>query len=150
MEIIQKPKQMTIIAEWMGQVRRIYLDGRPHPEDPDPTFNGHSIGHWEGKTLVVDTVGLRDDTMFDQSGVRHSDKLHIVERFTLIDANTLQDELTADDPVAFYKPWTVKKTYKRAPVDMEIMEYVCQENNRNPIGPDGKVQTILQTGTKPK
>jgi hypothetical protein len=143
MEIIQKPKQMTIIAEWDSQVRRIHLDGRPHPKDPDPSFNGHSIGHWEGKTLVVDTIGLRGDTVFDQSGVRHSDQLHLIERFTLVSPDRLELLITADDPVAFYQPWAVKKTYKRAPSE-EIMEYVCEDNNRNPVGSDGKVTTILR------
>lgn len=144
MEIIQKPKQMTIIAEWASQVRRIYLDGRPHPKDPDSSFNGHSTGHWVGKTLVVDTIGLRGDTVFDQSGIRHSDQLHLTERFTLVRPDTLELLITADDPVAFYKPWIVKKTYRRAPPSEEIMEYVCEDNNRNPIGPDGKVTTILR------
>ena len=147
MEIIQKPKQMTIVAEWASQVRRIFLDGRTHPSDLDPTFNGHSIGHWEGKTLVVDTVSLRGDTVFDQSGIRHSDRLHLIERFTLVKPDTLELDLTADDPVAFYKPWTVKKTYKRAPAT-QMMEYVCEENNRNPVGPDGVVQTILKGSGK--
>ncbi len=143
MEIIQKPQQMTIIAEWESQVRRVFLDGRKHPAELDPTFNGHSIGHWEGKTLVVDTVGLRADTVFDQSGIRHSDRLHLIERFTLVQPDTIELQITADDPVAFYQPWVVKKVYKRAP-GAEIMEYVCAENNRNPIGPDGVVGTILK------
>ena len=143
MEIIQKPDQLTIVAEWESQVRRIFLDGRPHPQDMDATFNGHSVGHWEGKTLVVDTVGLRADTVFDQSGIRHSDKLHIVERFTLTAPDTLIDELSADDPVAFFHPWVVKKTYKRTPGE-QMQEYVCEENNRNPIGADGAPTTILK------
>lgn len=147
MEIIQKPKQMTIIAEWDRQIRRIFLDGRKHPDDLDPTFNGHSIGHWEGKTLVVDTVGLRDDTVFDQSGIRHSAQLHLIERFRLVKPDTLELEITAEDPIAFYKPWVVVKTYVRAP-GVEMMEYVCQENNRNPIGPDGAPLTILQGNSK--
>jgi hypothetical protein len=141
-EIIQKPQQMTIIVEWASQVRRIFLNGRPHPEDPDPTFNGHSIGHWEGDVLVVDTIALRGDTMLDQSGIRHSDKMHLFERFTLVDPQTLTDQITVDDPVAFTKPWTVLKTFKRAP-KADILEYVCEENNRNPVDKNG-VTTVLR------
>jgi len=147
MEIIQKPKQLTIVAEWDSQIRRIFIDGRDHPKDPDPTYNGHSIGHWEGLTLVVDTIGMRDNTVFDQTGLRHSDKLHIVERFRLVDKDTLVDQLTAEDPVAFYRPWTVKKVYRRSPGE-QIMEYVCEDNNRNPVGADGKTGIILYNSGK--
>lgn len=142
MEIIQKPRQLTIISEWGSQVRRIFLDGRQHPSELDPTFNGHSIGHWSGDVLIVDTVGLRDDTVLDQSGIRHSDQMRIIEKFKLVDANTLQNEITVEDPVAFYKPWTVVKTYRRAP-ELQMMEYVCEENNRNPLDASGKTTTIL-------
>lgn len=148
MEIIASPGQVTIIAEWMSQVRRVYTDGRkpPPPEKLDPTYNGYSTGHWEGDVLVVDTVGLRDDTVLDQTGVRHSAEMTIHERFRETSPGMLELMLTVNDPVAFEHPWTVKKTFKRAPAGTEIMEYVCQENNRNPIDANGVVQTILRGG----
>ena len=79
-EFLFTPGRVTIVQEAYMQVRRVFTDGRPHPSDPDPTFNGHSIGHWEGDTLVVDTVGMRGDTWLTRPGTPHSDQLHIVER----------------------------------------------------------------------
>lgn len=89
-EILYTPGMVTVVAEAFMQVRHIYTDGRAHPDDPDLTFNGNSIGHWEGDTLVVDSVGFTKDTALGMNmGVRHSDKMHIVERFHLKDPNTL-------------------------------------------------------------
>ena len=140
MEILMTPGQVTIIAEWSSQVRRIFTDGRGHPADLDPTFNGHSIGHWEGKgpdaTLVVDTVGIRADTGFDASGIEHSDQIHVTERLRQTAPDRLQDEVTVIDPKAFVHPWTVLKTYKRGGPDLQIMEYICEENNRDPLARD--------------
>lgn len=144
MEILMTPGQVTIIGEWMGQIRRVYTDGRPHPEDPDITYVGHSIGHWEGDTLVIDTVAMRGDTMLDQSGMKHSDQSHVIERFRLLDGNTLEMQLTLDDSGAFTKPWTVKRTVLRSQIlNDEIKEFVCLDNNRNPIMPDGSVGVVL-------
>jgi hypothetical protein len=108
--------------------RQVFLDGRPHPEDPDPTWYGHSIGHWEGETLVVDTVGYNDKFWFDYLGHPHTEKLHTVERYTRTDLDTLAIEVTIEDPGAYAKPFT---TTGRARLmrDGELMEYVCQENN---------------------
>jgi hypothetical protein len=149
MEIFQKPGQVAIFAEWQSQVRRIYTDGRGHPADMDLTYNGHSIGHWEGKELVVDTVGLRGDMMLTQNGLGLSDALHITERWKQTDADTLTDTITLEDMKALRKPWTVVKTFKRAP-KIEIMEYVCQENNRNPILADGTTGVIMNKSLSAK
>jgi hypothetical protein len=135
-EIILKPKQVTIIKELQTQVRRIYLDGRKPSVDIDPTFIGYSTGHWEGETLVVETVGMRGDTVFDRTAAPHSDKIKVVERMRLRTPDVWEDQMTITDPVAFTKPWVVTRTYQRQP-DWEILEYVCEENNRNPIMPDG-------------
>jgi hypothetical protein len=132
LEILQTPGQVTIIAEWSSQVRRIFTDGRKHP-DPDrldPTFNGHSIGHWEGQTLVVDTVGVRGDTSFDASPLTHSDQIHITERIRLVNKDLLEDVITVADPGAFTQPWVVTRRYARGGPGLQIMEYVCEENNR--------------------
>ena len=131
-EILQTPGRFTFIAEWSSQVRRIFTDGRAHPseDDLDATFNGHSIGHWEGQTLVVDTIGIRGDTSFDASPLTHSDQMTIRERIRLTDAKTFEDAITVTDPVAFTKPWVVTRHYRRAGPEQQILEYVCEENNR--------------------
>jgi len=148
MELFIQPQQVTIIAEWASQVRRIFTDGRGHPDDPDPTFMGHSIGHWEGDELVVDTVALRSDTVLTQYGIEHSDVTRVVERFRL-KGDTLEDQLTLIDPKMLTKPWTVVKRFKRAPKGFDIMEYVCEDNNRNPIDANGVTGVVLTTPTKP-
>jgi hypothetical protein len=148
MEILMTPGQVTIITEWMGQIRRVFTDGRPHPDDPDITYVGHSIGHWEKGVLVIDTVAMKDDTLLDQSGMKHSADIHVIERMRLLDPQTLENQLTLEDPIAFTHPWTVTRTFKRAKPGEEIREFVCMENNRNPIKPDGSVGVILQGNGK--
>ncbi len=150
MEITMGLDRIMIYAEWDEQVRRIFTDGRPLPVDPDPTYNGESVGHWEGDLLLSTAYGFRLETNMEASGLPKSDKAIAYERIWLADDDTLRDEFTLVDPVALAKPWTVTKTYKRAPPDLEILPYVCLENNRNPIGPDGSIQVILQTGGKPQ
>ena len=147
MEITLGPDRVMIYAEWLEQVRRIFTDGRPLPEDPEPTYNGESVGHWEGNILVSTAYGFRADTNLEASGLPKSDKAIAYERIWLADDDTLRDEFTLVDPVALTRPWTVTKTYKRAPPDFKLEPYVC-ENNRNPIGPDGVIHTILKKGDK--
>lgn len=132
-EVLQTPGRFTIIAEWSSQVRRIFTDGRRHPpeDELDATFNGHSIGHWEGATLVVDTIGIRGDTSFDASPLTHSDQMTIRERIRMTSKDAWEDEITVIDPGAFTKPWVVTRHYKRAAPDQQILEYVCEENNRD-------------------
>jgi hypothetical protein len=129
-EILMTPGQVTILTEYFNETRRVFTDGRPHPsgDDLEPTFRGHSIGHWEGKTLVVDTVGVREDTVFSASGAPHSDKLHIIERIHALGPDTLDWEATVEDPVALTRPYVQKTTLKRAPPNEEIREYVCEES----------------------
>ena len=143
MEILQNPSQLTIIAEWMGQTRRIFTDGRPHPVDPDPTYNGHSIGRWEGNVLVVDTVGLKGGAIINDHGAPLGEKLHVTERFWQSDKDTLHNEMTVESPDALTRPIKATKTYKRRK-DIQIMEYVCAENNRNPVDAKGVTGIILR------
>jgi len=149
MEITMAPDHVKIYGEWLEQVRRIFTDGRPLAPDPDPSFNGQSVGHWEGDFLVSTAYGFERDTNMESSGLPKSEKAIAYERLWLADDNTLRDEFTIVDPVAFAKPWTVIKTYKRAPPDFKLMPYVC-ENNRNPVGADGAIQSILKSGEAPK
>jgi hypothetical protein len=110
--------------------RQIFMDGRKHPEDPDPTWYGHSVGRWEGDTLVIDTVGFNDKFWFDFRGHPHTEKLHTIERWTRTDLGTLVNETTIDDPGAYSKPFTVRFTARLRPNE-ELMEYICQENEQD-------------------
>jgi hypothetical protein len=141
MEIMQNEIQLNIFAEWQEQTRRIFIDGRPHPpaDELDPTYYGHSIGHWEGNVLVADTVGIRGDTDLEASGLPHSDQTEVKERIWLADDNTLNDEITLVDPKAYTHPWTVTKSFKRAPAGFTLLPYVCLENQRNPVNANGVI-----------
>jgi hypothetical protein len=109
--------------------RTIYMDGRPHPKDLNPSYYGHSIGRWEGDTLVVDTVGFNERFWMDRAGSPHTEKLHFVERFTRTDHDTLRYEVTIEDPGAYTAIWsTVPFTLTWGP-DRELFEYVCQQSN---------------------
>ena len=115
-----------------GAVRQIFMDGRKHP-DPDlllPTWWGHSIGRWEGDTLVIDTVGYNDIFWFDSRGTPHTEKLHTIERWTRTSFGSMTNELTLDDPGALSRPVTLKFTARVLPPGNELMEFVCTENNQ--------------------
>jgi hypothetical protein len=143
-EILLTPGKATIMIEAYSQWRQIFTDGRAHPDDPDLTFNGHSIGHWEGDTLVVDTVGFTTDTRIGNSfGTQHSEKMRIAERLRLTGPDTLTIETTVIDPEALTKPWVTTRNYGRHR-DWTLAEYVCQQNNRNGTTDDGKAVIDLQ------
>jgi hypothetical protein len=148
LEILFSPGKVTILIEAYSQWRQIFTDGRTHPDDPDLTFNGHSVGHWDGSTLVVDTVGFTTDTGLATFAMRHSDALHIVERFRLADADTLEVQTTITDPQALAKPWQRTARYGRHR-DWTLAEYVCQQNNRNFTTDDGKAGIDLRHEGKP-
>ena len=129
--IVQTPTHIFFLFEGnIHSYRQIFIDGRKHPADPDPTWYGHSIGHFEGQTLVVDTVGFNDKFWFDFKGHPHTEQLHIVERYTRTAPDTLVNRITIDDPGAYAKPFTVTFTAKLRPND-ELMEYICNENNQD-------------------
>jgi len=108
--------------------RQIFMDGRKHPDDPDPSWYGHSIGKWDGNTLVVDTVGFNDKFWFDYKGHPHTEKLHTVERYTRTDMGNMTIEVTIDDPGAYTKPFTTTGRAKMM-AGTELLEYICQEDN---------------------
>jgi hypothetical protein len=142
-ELLFTPGKVTIVIEAYSQTRRIFLDGRKHPDDPDLTYNGHSVGHWDGDTLVVDSVGFTPDTALGPSqGYRHSDKMHIVERFRLTAPDTMEVVTTVDDPKALTKPFASTKVLKRHR-DWDIAEYICEQNNRNLATDKGKAGILL-------
>jgi hypothetical protein len=113
-----------------GAVRQIFMDGRKHPPDPLPTWWGHSIGHWEGDTLVIDTVGYNDKFWFDSRGTPHTEQLHTIERWTRINYGTLVNELTLEDPGTFSRPVHLKFTATALPPNQDLLEFVCTENNQ--------------------
>ncbi|HET6145259.1 MAG TPA: hypothetical protein VFE02_17250 [Candidatus Acidoferrales bacterium] len=127
MQIVQTPKEVIEIFEYDHNVRHIFIDGRKHPDDLTPTYNGHSIGHWEGDTLVVDTVGMNGKLWLDRLGHPESDQMHIVERIQRVDDKTLQVDLTFDDPKAYPKPWTAVLKFRSRP-DWDVMELICEDN----------------------
>ena len=128
-EILQVPGRVLMHLEDDSLLREISTDVQKHPKDLDISYNGDSIGKWEGDTLVVDTVGLKGTTWLDHVGHPHSDALHVVERIRRVDHNTLVDDFTFDDPKAYTKAWTVKQVYDLKP-DWRIRENVCEENNK--------------------
>ena len=127
-EIIQSPRRVLVLHEWDHWVRQIWTDGREHPDGYPITWMGHSIGKWDGDTLVVDTVGINSTSSWiDRAGTPHSDALHVVERFRRLDHGTLEVEFLFDDPKAYTKPWGGKKVYKLGE-GWEILEHVvCEE-----------------------
>jgi len=116
--------------------RIIYMDGRTHPSNIEPTYTGHSIGRWEGDSLIVDTVGFNEGSWIEAEGFPHTDKLHLIERFTRSDFNTLKYEVTVDDPAAYMRTWT-GGFHLRWNLGAELFEDVCQENNLVEITNDG-------------
>jgi hypothetical protein len=134
-EFVDLPELQRIYILDMGgpnSYRIIYMDGREHPKDFEPTNYGHSVGHWEGETLVVETVGLNEKFWLDTRGTPHTEKLKFTERFTRPDMNTLQYQATIDDPGAYTAPWTTSVFTMRWGANSDPFEYICQDNNHGP------------------
>jgi hypothetical protein len=142
LEILQTSNQVTIIAEAFSQVRRIYLGKTQSKiEDVAPGYYGHSVAHWDGSTLVVDTVGVKESVL-GHSEMPHSDKMRITERLHLVTPDILHDQITVEDPVTLEQPWTFTFAYKRMP-NYEMLEYIC-ENNHEYIDDKGVTHLRLQ------
>ena len=127
MQIVQIPGQVIMMFEYDHYMRHIYTDRREHLKELSPTWMGDSIGRWEGDTLVVDTVGFNDKSWLDQVGHPHSDALHLVERIQRVNHDTLQIDITVDDPKAYTRPWTGQVVFKLRP-GWRLIEYVCTDN----------------------
>ena len=129
-EIVQTPGQITVLHEVAHNVRRFYLNQK-HPANPGHTFLGHSVAHWEGDTLVVDTVGLNGRTFIDDEGGSISEQEHTIERYRKIDGGRqLEMTMTVEDPVTLEHPYSYVRYFQWRP-DVRPAEYVCEENNRN-------------------
>jgi hypothetical protein len=126
--LLQDAGQTTVLYENNQQMRRVYMN-EEHPEDLPRTWYGHSVGHYEGDELVVDTIAQVDFTELDRFGTLHTDALHVVERYKLLDPNTLQIIFTVEDQKAFTMPWRGVATYRRT--DYGFPEFICAENNRD-------------------
>jgi hypothetical protein len=128
-ELIHGTNQISMLFETDNQSRRIYLDGREHPEGLPATFMGHSVGKWDGETLVVETTGLNDLTWIDGLGRPHSDELHVTERIRRMDLGKMEMLLTFDDPKTYAKPWTGKKTFFLQPGWEMMGNIICEDNS---------------------
>jgi len=140
-EFIQTPKQITIISEAFSEVRRIFLDKPANKIDEvPPGYYGRSIGRWEGDTLVVDTVGIKETVQYQR--MPHSDQMRITERIRLAAPNVLHDQITIEDPVVLEKPITYTLAYSRL-ADYEMVEFVC-DNNREYVDEKGVVRMRIR------
>jgi hypothetical protein len=127
---VQSPNKVLMIHSGNEEVRHIYLDV-PHSENPKPSWYGESVGHYEGDTLVIDTTGLNDKTFVDNYRTPHSEKLHVVERWKMIDdGKMLEVDIRVEDPDAFNAPWSAIQRYRRAQ-PRQLGEEACAENNEH-------------------
>ena len=128
-KILQSPDEVVILYQAFTTFRQVFTDGRPLPEDPQPSWLGYSVGKWDGDTLVVDTVGFNDTTWLDNAGTPHSESLHVTERFHRRDKEHLDIQITIDDPKTFKHPFTVTQQASLAP-SLELTEFICLENKK--------------------
>jgi len=130
-KLVQTPTLLVMLFEDdIPSHRQVFLDGRGHPKDPNPIWMGHSIGHWEGDTLVVDTVGFDDRSWLDMQGHPHTEMMHVIERFRRPDLGHLEIEFTIDDPGTYAKPWKIRRASDLDTSD-DVGEYVCNENEKD-------------------
>ena len=130
-QIMQNSKYVAFLFEQNTWFHVAYLDGRDHPKNLEPTWFGNSIGRWDGDMLVVDTVGFNGRTRLDTLGHPHSDQMHVVQRFQYTDPDHIAYEVTIDDPKYYTKPWKNTRRFWRLPPGQELIEYSCEENNRD-------------------
>ena len=125
-QIVQLPAEVLVLFEWDSGRHQIFTDGRKHDTTLGPLYMGDSIGHWEGDTLVADTVNFNDKTWLDRMGHPHSDQLHVVERIRRVDHGHLVDDITFEDPKAYTKPWSAHMTFKLEP-KWTLGEQFCED-----------------------
>jgi hypothetical protein len=128
--IIQSPNIVALLYEGAGRYRQIYMDGRKLPKDPNPDWLGYSIGHWEGDTLVVESLGFNDRSWLDRAGHPHSESLRVTERFRRVDFGHMQFQITYDDPETLTKPLSISLAVTYA-ADTDMLENVCNEDERD-------------------
>jgi hypothetical protein len=141
-QFVQTPTQIVMLYEYFSVFRLIPLNAK-HPDDLLPSYMGHSVGRWDGDTLVVDTIGFNDKTWLAGAGTFHTDALHTVERFTRVDKDQINYEVTMEDPNVFTRPWRLTSTLMLRE-GTRLQEMVCAENN---IDPD-RYEQLLKDGVK--
>jgi hypothetical protein len=129
-KIVQTPGLVIILYEYQNTFRQIFTDGRELPKDPNPTWMGYSVGHWEGDTLIVESNGFNGKAWLSGRGNPTTDALHLIERIHRRDFGHMDIQITIDDPKAYTKPWTVQLHPELIP-DTELLEFVCNENERD-------------------
>jgi hypothetical protein len=128
--MIQTPGLLVVLNEHNASYRQIFTDGRPMPTDPQPAWDGYSIGKWDGDTLVVETAGFRDGIWLDTSGNVLTDAAKVTERYRRVNYGRLEIEITVDDPKAYTKPWTIKLNQLLA-INTDLLDYICLENEKD-------------------
>jgi len=129
-KILQMPGEIVFLYESRTTFRQIFTDGRALPKDVQPTWDGYSVGRWEGDTLVVETTGMNGRTWLDSNGHPLSDAMHLIEKFRRPDFGHMEIEITIDDPKMYTKPWTIKEN-PHLLTDTELIEYICNENEQD-------------------
>lgn len=129
-KILNSQGMIVILYEALHSYRQIFMDGRKLPKDPNPTWMGYSVGHWEGDTLVVNSSGFVDNNWLDNSGHPGTEAMKLTERFRRRDYGHIDLAITIDDPKAYTKPWTVNLEFTATP-DTDLIEYVCDENEKD-------------------
>ena len=142
-EFLFTPGRVTINIETYSVVRRVYTDGRSLPTDPDPSYQGTSVGSWEGNTLVIRTIGILPETVPIMGIIGHSSKMRVTERVHLSPEDLLQITTTVEDPSVFTEPYTFTTQYRRHR-DWTMMEYVCAQNNHDSVDEHGNPGFSLQ------
>ena len=137
LKLVQTEDLIILLHESRTIYRQIFTDGRPLPKNPQPTWMGYSIGHWDKDTLVVETIGQNGKTWLDMRGLPGTEALRVTERFSRPKVGHMDLQVTIDDPGAYTKPWTVNLTWRLEP-DAELIESICEENNRDPAHMVGK------------
>jgi len=138
-KIIQTPREVVILYEQLNLFRQVFLDGRTLMKDPNPTWLGYSTGKWEGDTLVIETSGFNDKTWLDTTmGHPASELLHVIERLRRTNFGTLEVRATIDDPKAYTKPWTTRPQIMHLQLDTDILEFICNENEKDMSHMPGK------------
>jgi hypothetical protein len=129
-KIVQVPGLVLFLTERNASYRQVFTDGRPLPEDPDPSWNGYSTGRWEGDTLVVESIGFRDGQWLDRSGSPLTSAARMTEKFRRVNYGTLQIEMTVTDLKAYTRPWTIQLN-QHLVLDTDLLDYICLENEKD-------------------
>ena len=130
LKVVQTPDLLVFLYESRTIYRQVFMDGRPLPKSAQPTWMGHSIGRWEGDTLVVETIGQNGKTWLDMRGLPGTESLTVTERYTRPNIGRINIDVTIDDPMAYTKPWSVKLSWRLTP-DTDLIESICEENSKD-------------------